>query len=318
MNPSPLTKSEILSSLKRGFNWLYLLLALLVAEIVVIAQINTPRTMPIFLFLLVLLVGLSLELGRLRALLVWLVTVFIWIAVKRTMGGWAAGSLMYNLLEVVLLLSIAWIAGTYRERQARFWNAYAEDKLRLRLAPLEDSGVGLLLPAMGRLRLDEEEERAFHYQRPLSLLLLHLQTSSHQAWEPRDLQMVLKAVSAALKDAALETDIPFLVESNRMGLILPETDTARIQSVLDRLTANLRNLHYVNAKGEAIPLAGLAQLRYGYAVYLGESTSRPDMMPAALISLESSIEANQGPIFQNLFIEYQLVGNLPSQQLVMP
>ncbi len=314
MKPSQPSKPKILSNLKRGFNWLYLLLALLVAEITVIAQVNSPRTMSIFLFLLVLLVGLSLELGRLRGLLVWLLVMFVWIAAKRTIGGWTGETLLSNLLEMTLLLSLAWIAGTYRDRQVRFWNTYAENELRLRPVQLEEAGIGLLLPSLGRLRLEEEEERAFRYQRPLALLLLHLQTSSHQAWEPRDLQMVLKSVSAAIKDAASETDIPFLVENNRMGLILPETDATEIQSVLDRLTNNLQNLRFVKDTGESVPLTGRAQLRYGYAVYLGESPSRPDMMPAALASLEHSIKANQSPVFQNLFIEYQLLGAAPAQQ----
>ena len=314
MKPSTSTKPEIVYNLKKGFNWLYLLFALVIAEIVVTSQVNTPRALPIFLFLLILLLGLSLELGRLRALLTWLVAMFVWIAIKRSIGGWTAELLIPNLLEFTLLLSIAWIAGTFRDRQASFWNEYAEKELRLRPVQLEDQSIGLLVPSLGRLRLDEEEERAFRYHRPLSLLLLHLQTYSHHFWEPRDLQMVLKAVSAALKDAALDTDIPYLVESNRMGLILPETDSAGIQSVLDRLTTNLQNLRYVKETGESIPLAGRAQLRYGYAVYLGESNSRPNMMLAALESLHHSIEANQGPVFQNLFIEYQLLGNLPAEQ----
>ncbi len=314
MKSSTSTKPEIVNNLKRGFKWLYLVFALVIAEVVVIAQVNNPRTMPIFLFLLILLLGLSLELGRLRALLAWLVAMFVWTAIKRSIGGWTEELLIPNLLEVTLLLSIAWIAGTFRDRQASFWNAYAEKELRLRPVQLEDQAIGLLVPSLGRMRLDEEEERAFRYHRPLSLLLLHLQTYSHQPWEPRDLQMVLKAVSAALKDAALDTDIPFLVESNRMGLILPETDSFGIQSVLDRLTTNLQNLRFVKATGESIPLAGRAQLRYGYAVYLGESSSRPDMMTAVLESLHHSIEANQGPVFQNLFIEYKLLGNLPDNQ----
>lgn len=314
MKPTEMTRPDVLYRLKLHFNWLYLVVALVVAEVVVMVLTNTPRTLPVFLILFIILTGLSLELGRMRALLVWLGMMFIWIILKRALGAWTVSALTFNLVEIVLLLSLAWIGGLYHDLQSNFWSAYAEDEMRLHTISLEGEGVGLLRQPVGLLRLDEEQERAFDHQRPLGLLLVHTQIVEDVVRDPRDRLMLLKAVVAAIKDVARDTDIPFQAENERMALILPETDVETMQKVLDRLIENFRDLRYVQATGESRPVKDCAQIRYGYAIYLGGSDDSPDMMAAALRSLERSIEDNQGPVFQNLFIEYQVLGYSPAQK----
>lgn len=311
MKSSQPTQIEIIAKREQGMYWLHLLLALVVAESVVILATNTPRTVAVFLFLFILLAGLSLELGRMRALLVWLVVTSLWIAAKHFLGAWSQDLLIYHLLEVLLLLAVAWTAGVYSDRQRRDWNSFAELELRLRAMDLEDRGAGLLRSAPGLLRLEEEQERAFQCKRPLSLLLLEVQPIPGAPWEPRQGGLVMKAVAAALKDIALETDVPFQVSNERMALILPETGMDSLQTSLDRLIANLQVVRSVQENGETRLVSDQAQVRYGFSVYLGESSAAPDMMTAAVRSLERSIEANNGPIFQNLFVEHELLGHMP-------
>ncbi len=70
----------------------------------------------------------------------------------------------------------------------------------------------------------------------------------------------------------------------------------------------------MQGNGEPTLVRWLAQVRYGYAIYLGDSLDRPEMMPAAQKSLELAIAFNQGTFFQNLYLAFALLGRTPAQQ----
>ncbi len=307
-----LSKTGILSRSRMQFFWLYGMVALVIAAATIIVTMNNSRSTPVFLFLLILLIGLSLELGRTRALLAWLAIMVLWIATERMIGAWTWGNLFYNVLEVGLLLLIAMVSGTFRDRQNKLWDAYAENRLRMQL--LEDEKVGLLRAPVGKVRLVEEEERAVKYQRPVSFLLIQVLPIAGQEWQKDERDCILQAVGAVLKDAAGETDIPFALDGERMGVILPETDLPGIQMIIGQLVRNLGEIRCVQRKGGLRPLHEQARVRFGYAVFLGRDDAKPDLMLAAEKALEKSIQENENEIFQNLFIEFETIGSQPAQQ----
>ncbi len=308
----PLSKSEIVSRSRMQFFWLYGMVALVVAAATIIVDVNNNRSTPIFLFLLIILIGLSLELGRIRAFFAWLPIVVLWIATKQMIGAWTWGNLADNALEVILLLMIAVVSGTFRDRQNKLWDVYAEKRLRMQI--LEDEKVGLLRAPAGKVRLAEEEERAVKYQRPVSFLLMQVLPITGQEWQPDERDCILQAVAAVLKDAAGEIDVPFAIDGERMGLILPETDVSGIKMILGQLVKNLEEIRCVQRSGEPRPLREQARVRFGYAVFLGKDETKPDLMLAAEKSLNKSIEENANNIFQNLFIEFEIIGRKPVQQ----
>jgi hypothetical protein len=68
---------------------------------------------------------------------------------------------------------------------------------------------------------------------------------------------------------------------------------------------------FVTASGETMFIHAHAQLRYGFAAFLGTSEEKIDMIQAAEGSLQRSLEINLDDLFQNIFIEWATVGKLP-------
>lgn len=307
-SPVPISKAEMLLVLRRRFSGVYFVLALVVAEVMIINATNTPSSIPVFLFLLLILVGICLQVSTWRALLVWLPMMILWIGAKRMLGIWSWPELGLNLSEAALLLGISITAGLFRSEQNKTWEAYIENQLRMQAQDVENNQAGLLRPAFGQIRLAEEEERALYYHRQLSLLLVQIQPYPEAEWFPDERTAIYKAVATALKDAAQETDIPYMVSEERMGLVMPETGIEGVQVVLDRLVENLVDIRYILKNSEAELVQARAQVRYGYAVFLGSAGAKPELLQAATVSLEKSIQDNQGSVYQNLFIEFETIG----------
>ena len=67
---------------------------------------------------------------------------------------------------------------------------------------------------------------------------------------------------------------------------------------------------WVTRYGDSISLQTCAQLRFGFAAFLGNSFMKINMMEAAERSLQQSLEINSNDLFQNIFIEWVSVGEL--------
>ena len=67
---------------------------------------------------------------------------------------------------------------------------------------------------------------------------------------------------------------------------------------------------FVTTVGNSMALQVRAQLRFGFATFLGHSLTKINMMEAAEKSLQRSLEINHDDMFQNLFIEWETVGEV--------
>lgn len=286
--------------------------ASLLASALVVIYNNSARSLSVFIFLLFLGVGIMLTLGLVRGVLVALLMVFVWIAVKKLLGAWEEVRLLDNLLELIIAGLTFIFSGIYHDRLQAILNTYRKNQIQLKQLDLEDKTVGLIRPAVGLLRLNEEEERSVRYRRPFALLLIMIRPKPGAEWEPKEAPELMRAIATTIKDTTRDTDIPFLANDNKIAVILPETETDGANKVVNNIFNRMMSTQFVTDSGSSLPIQTRAQLRFGFAAFLGISSIKINLMEAAERSLELSWEINADDLFQNIFIEWITVGETPS------
>jgi hypothetical protein len=120
----------------------------------------------------------------------------------------------------------------------------------------------------------------------------------------------MRAIATSTKDTTRETDIPFLAADNRIAVILPETETGGANKVVNNILNRMMTTQFVTPSGNSMFIQARVQLRFGFAAFLGGSHTKINMMEAAEKSLQRSLEINNDDMFQNLFIEWETVGEV--------
>jgi GGDEF domain-containing protein len=251
-----------------------------------------------------------LGLGLARGVLVGLLMVAIWISIKQLLGVWEEVKLLDHLLEIILVGLTFILAGRYHDRLQTFLNLYRENQNQLKQLDLEDKTVGLLRSSIGILRLNEEEERSIRYRRPFALILIMARPLNGFHWELNERPELMRAIATGIKDTTRETDIPFLATDNQIAVILPETETEGANKVVNNILNRMTTTQFVTPFGKSMALQTHTQLRFGFAAFLGHSLTKINLMEAAQKSLRRSLEINNDDLFQNLFIEWETVGDL--------
>jgi GGDEF domain-containing protein len=280
------------------------------ASALVIVYNNSTRTLSIFVFLLFFGAGIMLALGLVRGVLVALLMITIWISLKQLLGVWDQLRLLDHLLELILVGLTFILGGRYHDRLQAFLNIYRENQNQLKQLDLEDKTVGLLRSPIGILRLNEEEDRSVRYRRPCALVLIMVRPLKGSQWEAKERSELMRAIATSVKDTTRETDIPFLATNNQIAVILPETDTAGANKVVNNILNRMMTTHFVTPSAHSRGLQERTQLRFGFAAFLGYSHTKINLMEAAERSLLRSLEINNDDMFQNLFIEWETVGDL--------
>ena len=263
-----------------------------------------------FLFLLFFGSGIMLALGVARGVLVGLLMLSGWIAVKQLLGIWEQIRLLDHLMELILVALTFVFAGRYHDRLQDILDLYKENQKQLKQLDLEDNRIGLLKPSIGLLRLSEEEERSVRYRRPFALVLVMVQPIPGDTWESHESWELMRAIAAGIKDTTRETDIPFLAAKNKIAVILPETETNGANKVVNNIFNRMTTTQFLTPYGLSRPIHTRVQLRFGFAAFLGTSHTKINMMEAAETSLQRSLEINSSELFQNIFIEWATVGEL--------
>lgn len=285
--------------------------ASLLACALVVIQNNTARTIPIFMFLLFFGVGMMLALGVSRGILIGLFMISIWIATKQFLGVWQNIRLLDYLMELLLTGLTFIFAGRYHDSLQKFLRVYQEHELQLKQLDLEDKTIGLLKPSIGLLRLSEEEERSVRYRRPFALILIMVRSIPGRDAPSAQMPELVRSVAAAIKDTTRETDIPFLASTDKIAVILPETETSGANKVVNNILNRMMTTQFIDRSGRPGFIHTCVQLRFGFAAFLGASPTKINMMEAAEASLQRTLEINNDDLFQNLFIEWKTVGEVP-------
>jgi hypothetical protein len=284
--------------------------ASLLASALVVIYNNSTRSVAIFVFLLFFGSGIMLALGLVRGVLVSLLMITIWISLKQLLGVWEEFRLLDHMLELLLVGLTFILGGRYHDRLQAFLNTYQENQNQLKQLDLEDKTVGLLRPSIGYLRLVEEEERSIRYRRPFALILIMVRPIAGSDWDIHQRSGLMRAIAASIKDTTRETDIPFLAKDHQIAVILPETETDGANKVINNIFNRMTKTKFITAVGTSMMIQTRVQLRFGFAAFLGESHSIINMMEAAERSLQRSLEINNDDLFQNLFIEWETIGEL--------
>jgi hypothetical protein len=212
------------------------------------------------------------------------------------------------LLELVTVAFTFIAAGIYHVNLQTFLDAHAEAQSQLKKLDLEDLTIGLIKAPVGLLRLNEEEERSVRYKRPFSLVLILMRPIPNVPLATKDSIGIMRALAATVKDTTRDVDIPFLAAPNKIALILPETETNGANKVVNNILKQMLSVKFINQAGLAVLIKDYVQIRFGFATFLGKSDSQIDMLEAAEASLQKSLETNTGDVFQNLFIEWTMLG----------
>ena len=120
-------------------------------------------------------------------------------------------------------------------------NARTHEQTRART--IEDELVRAYTYAYYQRRIHEEELRADRYKRPLSVVIFRIHRYGAVASDRRaELGRVLSLVfSRRLRDVDI---VCRYATEDAFAIILPETDPARAETVVDRLSNEVRNFHF--------------------------------------------------------------------------
>jgi hypothetical protein len=278
---------------------------------------NSLRSASIFLFLFALGIALLAALGLRRGGILVLLICSASILLKQSIGAWAGEKLGFNLLEICLAAGAFILVGRYHDKLQVFFEEFKEAKQKAKTLDLEDSSVGLIRPAIGLLRLQEEVARAIRFKRPISLALIRISPKPEMEWSNTERLSVMRAVATTIKDTTRVLDIPFLVSGEKIALILTDTEINGTDKVINNIQFQLINSKIITSPGSSEPLQQHAQIRFGYGIFLGYSNEPFNLMEAAELSLQRNNEMNVGAIFQNLFIDGEPIGELPAYQTIL-
>lgn len=292
-------------------NLMIIMVILITLSVTVILFNNSAQSTPIFLFFLAagvaIMAGKGLSQGRLFGLF-W---ISLSIATKQFVGAWSEHNLLFNITETVLMVITYLVVGTYHDRVKTHFQEYGEAKQKLKLLDLEDVTVGLIRPSIGLLRVQEESERALRFGKPMSLvLILAIPASNNGSAISRE--AVMRSIAIAVKSATRTLDIPFLVNEEKIALILTDTEINGANKVINNIQRRLIDSRIITTDGRSEPLHQHARIRNGHGVFLGYSHKPFDIMQAAESSLRRNIETNLGDVFQNLFIDWESIGESPA------
>ncbi len=151
------------------------------------------------------------------------------VAAHRAWGGWDVG----DVAQAVLVIGLGWAAGmtgSYARRTARHLATPPHGAVTPSLHTL-----GLLDAASARLRIDEELHRRAGTDRALTVVLIRLDVLGDLAVDEPVHRSVTKAVARAVESSTRETDVPFALTEEILGVVLPDTGEGHAWRVLGRL-----------------------------------------------------------------------------------
>jgi len=281
-----------------------------------VTLLNNSYPILLLYFLLMFVgVGILLRFDILPGILVGVVFIALWVASKILYGTWTAEGLAINLVELASLCLTFIASALYHRRAKKIIAQIKESQRRMKSLDIEDRAVGLLKSKFGLIRLNEEEERSSRYERPFSLILIHVRPMRGKSWRSVDSTGVMHILADMIKAKTRDVDIPFYMPPDRIALILPETDTVGAKKVVNNIVNSMMNVRYTPHAGKPVFMWEFAQFRFGFATFLGKSSNRIHLLEAAEHSLKRNLKTNPDELYQNIFIEWEMVGEKPNVHL---
>lgn len=202
------------------------------AAVLALGLLTGRDTPPVTLVvaLVTLLCGtLAALLDGLLGMFVGLVAAVVVVAAHREWGSWAPTDVA-QVVPVVVLGWSAGMTGAFVRRTARHLATPPHGSVTPSLHTL-----GLLDAASARVRIDEELRRVHGTDRPLTVVLARVEHLEAGPVDDARRRGVTKAVARVVEASSRDTDIPFALTGDVLGVILPDTDEGAAWRVLGRL-----------------------------------------------------------------------------------
>lgn len=221
---------------RRTWGWTegHLALLSLVITLLISASAALTERAPLTWWVLGAVVG-SCLLGSLLdaygGLVAGLACAAVLVAVRQYADRWSADDFAAAVVEVLAIIAAGAVCGTVAQRLR-----HLADRPDRQAAAF--GSLGLLPLGAATNRLDEELERARTHRRPLTLAVFSVRVTAPELDRGAQTRAV-RSVARIVEHRAAETDVPFAVTEDQLGLILPETDQGqaweRVGEVLDAL-----------------------------------------------------------------------------------
>ncbi|TEU12936.1 MAG: hypothetical protein E3J21_19930 [Anaerolineales bacterium] len=267
---------------------IYTLIGGTVAQSALVLLGNVPRLSAWLLTLLALGIGQGLLLPSNIGWFGGLAVVVLWVLFRQATGTWVRAELVQSLLESIGLSLNVVLAVRYRQVWQQQQHELQELRALREVLVAGEVGTGLLPREVGELRMLEEVDRARLFRRPLGLLLVELEQLPEPSTAEVDFRQIYQAVARQLASASLVHDIPFRVDLNRTGLIMPEREWDKLYEDAESIVSALRKATLLDREERLQSVLRFVKLNFGLGTYQGEVVGTIDLLRAAEDSLSIS------------------------------
>ena len=178
------------------------------------------------------------------------------IAVRQAGDAWTPAEFRLSLSLTVALVLLGWLTGT----ASTTLRGRADEEAAGRQVAAAAGSLGLLPADAALARLDEEVARARRHRRPLALVLVRTQITDDLLL-PDARRIARRTVARLVEGLVPDTAVPFALEEDVVGAVLPETGEAAAWELLGPVVdAATRASFAVRAEGERRALVDCASL----------------------------------------------------------
>lgn len=189
-------------------------------------------------------------------LIVGLVAAALYTAMHQYLADARPVSFLTMALTITLLLAVGMASGVAADRIRRGRRLAARAGTQA-VAPVEGS-LGLVSTEDAAIILEDERARAELHQRPLSTAVVDVRITDFTL-DIEDQRRARRAVARALETELRVTDVVFVDEEGRLGVILPETSVRAAVDVIEPALILARSATFADrGAGHRRPLADVA------------------------------------------------------------
>lgn len=149
-----------------------------------------------------------------------------------------------------------------------------------------EEGTGLVNRSVAELRLQEELDRSEQSQLPVGVILFDMKQTTSRPVSREGLHKAQQAMIRRLVAQGARFDLPFRLDADRIGVILPLRRGDRLRRDTIALSQAVRSATYQTKTGLTQPSLDLVQLGIGFAI--SEVAGHEDKVTEATMLMQSA------------------------------
>ena len=209
------------------------------------------------------------------------------IGFKQLGGVWTPETFLVSLGSAAALVSGAWLAGMVSsDLHSRTGGALHS---ALGASPVSGS-LGLLGYDLALARLDEEIARASTHHRPLVVAVVEIRLTDARLDETARISAA-RSVARLVETLVRETDVPFAIGPQLLGVIMPESDPSTAWEVLGRVLNAAADAEFTARESDQrLKLTDCAELHVGIVTANIRDSTAARLVEAARPSSSMEVE----------------------------